>query len=468
MPLKKTILAIDDQRSELAQLEMLFGEDYRVVTAETGNDALRLFRDEAIDLVLLDIVLGDTDGISVLRVLRKVDAQVPIVMMSSITKINTVVECMKLGAIDYVSKPINPDELTHAVRRALNEGAKEKKITSLIEQLHAEQRYEDFIGNSPKMRAVFDQIERLKGNQTSVLITGESGTGKEVVAKTIHKYTQSEDAPYLAINCGAISSELFESELFGHEAGAFTGAIARKIGKVELAQDGTLFLDEIGTMPLSMQVKLLRVLEEREITRVGGNKHIPVSFRLVSATNSDLEKEIAAGTFREDLFYRINVIQIHLPPLRERAEDIPALASYFLAKHAPRNSPARQFSESAMKRLQSYEWKGNVRELQNVIERAVILSSGPVIQADEIPLGAVTTLGVPPGPPPVAPAAEAPSHPSLGEDFILHSYLESLEKQYIDEALASTGGHKEKAARLLGIHRNTLTRRLAHFNKQKK
>ncbi|MEW6774880.1 MAG: sigma-54 dependent transcriptional regulator [Bdellovibrionota bacterium] len=468
MAVQKTILVIEDQKAELDRLSELLQPRYRVIGAQAGNEALRVFREENTDLVLLDIVLGDMDGLNVLRILRKLDEQVPIIMMSGITKINTVVECMKLGAKDYITKPFNPDEILHAVDRAMGETQREKDLVSLQERLESEHRFEDIVGQTPKMKAVFNQIERLKGNQTSVLITGESGTGKEMVARAIHKTTARAGAPYLAINCGAIPSELFESELFGHEPGAFTGAVARRIGKVELAQDGTLFLDEIGTMPLGLQVKLLRVLEERTITRVGGSKQIPVSFRLISATNADLEVETRMGRFREDLYYRINVIHIPLPPLRERRDDIPHLAEYFLKKHTHTGARGKTFSQESMERLLAYEWKGNVRELENVIERALILSPGQEIQPSDLPLGPVANPAAPePAPPGAAQAKASPppanGHPRIGDGFALHEYLESLERKYLEEALIATGWHKEKAAKLLGIHRNTLTRRLLHF-----
>jgi len=466
MSILKTILVIEDQSQETEQLRSILGSRYRVLSAASGNDALRLFKQEAVQTVLLDIVLGDMDGLNVLRILRKLDEQVPVIMMSSITKINTVVESIKLGATDYISKPINTDELLHAVERALQETQRAKELESLKERIEADHRFEDIVGESPAIRQILSQIDRLKGSQTSVLITGESGTGKEMVARAIHKATCAPSAPYLAINCGAIPAELFESELFGHESGSFTGAVGRRIGKVELAQDGTLFLDELGTLPLQLQVKLLRVLQERTLTRVGGSKQIPISFRLVSATNSDLEKEVAAGRFREDLYYRINVIHLHVPPLRERQGDVTLLAHYFLKKHTGASRQAT-LAPDALERLSEYAWKGNVRELENVIERALILCSGDTITAQDLPLGPATPQGraapAPGGIPASTHSSSGPAHPSPENGFSLHEYLESLERKYIEDALVRTDGHREKAAKLLGIHRNTLSRRLAHF-----
>ncbi len=446
MKKRESILVVEDSPTEREALVRLLGDRYETIQASSGREAHRLLRGRSVDLVLLDIVMEDLDGLTLLRLIKKDDKGTPVVMMSSITKIATVVECMKLGAYNYVTKPINRDELLLCLAKALEERRKDKELLYLRSRYADREKPSEFIGRSPAAREILETVRKVSRSGSNVLITGESGTGKELLARLIHRSSSCADGPFVPIHCGAIPAELFESELFGHEKGAFTGAVALKVGRIELADSGTLFLDEIATMPMSLQIKLLRVLEEREVMRVGGSKMVPVTFRLITATNRDIKEAAAEGSFREDLFYRINVVHLHIPPLRERREDISPLAVHLIKKH----SEFKRITAEALEALEPYEWKGNVRELENVIERAALLAEDNEIRTEHLHLGRTDS-------------ALPPADLDIPDGFGLRQKLEDAEKAFIAKALRQARGKRERAARILGIHRNTLARRIAYF-----
>ncbi len=373
-----SILIVDDERSVRDSLKMILEyERYEISFAEHGEAALRLLASAPVDLVLLDVKMAGMDGLEVLQKIREKNTELPVIMISGHGTIETAVEATKLGAFDFLPKPLDRDKLLVTVRNALNQA----KLTAEYRRLResVEGRWQ-ILGESPKIKEILSLIERVAPTDARVLITGENGTGKELVARAIHRTSKRAAGPFIEVNCAAIPAELIESELFGHEKGSFTGAMAQRIGKFEQANGGTLFLDEIGDMSLQAQAKVLRALEEGRIERVGGAKMIPVEVRVIAATNKKLEEEIRKGTFRDDLYHRLKVIPIHVPPLRERREDIPLLVRAFLEDVCTRNGmPRKEISEESMKKLSSFDWPGNVRELRNTVERLVILSPGTTI-----------------------------------------------------------------------------------------
>jgi DNA-binding NtrC family response regulator len=368
-----TILVVDDELNIRRVLERAFAkEGYQVHTAEGGHQALRLLAETPCDLMLTDVVMPDMTGLELLKRARQQHPNLQVVLMTAYGTIPTAVEAMRAGAYDFLTKPLDMETLRKVVRNALREASSAPKPTA---RKSAKRKQTVFIGESPAIRAVLQTVERVADTRTTVLITGESGTGKELIARMLHERSSRADKPFVALSCAAIPETLLEVELFGAVKGAYTGADADRIGKFEAADGGTLFLDEIGDIPPLIQVKLLRVLQEREIERLGSNTPIPIDVRLVTATNRDLEAAVESGAFRSDLYYRLQVVHIHLPPLRERREDIPLLADYFLRKFAEENGRAlRTISAEAMRLLQNACWKGNVRELENVIESAVVLA----------------------------------------------------------------------------------------------
>lgn len=376
----KTILVVDDEKSIRDSIKMILEyEKYRVVFAENGARALEAFTEQEFDAVLLDIKMPPgKDGIEVLREMRKLKSNVPVIMVSGHGTFETAVEATKLGAYDYLPKPLDRDKVLITVRNAIEQ----KRLLTEVEQI---QSSEILLGNSPVIREILAVIDKVAPTEARVLITGESGTGKELVAKAIHRGSKRSAMTLVEVNCAAIPAELIESELFGHEKGSFTGATAQRIGKFEQADEGTIFLDEVGDMSLQAQAKVLRVLEEGKIERVGGTKTIPVNVRVISATNKNLEAEIAAGRFREDLYHRLNVIPIHIPPLRERREDIPILVDAFMRDACRRNGfTQKTISPQALDTLSGMEWTGNVRELRNIVERLVIMTQGQVIDSADL------------------------------------------------------------------------------------
>ncbi len=432
------VLIVDDERSLLEVLSIVLGRSgYEVYTAADGAEGLTAFEHDRPDLVLLDLNLGDMGGLEVLERLKAKDPLVPIIVITAYSTWDNAVQAMRLGAYDFIKKPFEDNDLIReVVARALAQ-------RGMLSRGELRDAAAEILGNSPAMRHVLDVVRRVAPTDSTVLVTGESGTGKELLSRALHYCSLRAGGPFLSVNCGAFPENLLESELFGHVKGAFSGAYQDKKGLVDVCNHGTLFLDEIGELSLATQVKLLRVLEDRRVLPVGGTQPHRVDVRFICATNKDLDAEVEAGRFRADLFYRINVLPIELPPLRERRRDIPLLAAHFLAKHARRlGKEMAGIREDIQQRLEAYHWPGNVRELENTIQRAVTLSRGPWLDTDPI---------LPSGRPP-APAGGAPSPAQLPEEGIdLEAVLADLERSYLEEALARTEGHVTNAAKLLGI-----------------
>jgi DNA-binding NtrC family response regulator len=380
------ILVIDDEPGVRESLKMALKSDYTVLTASSAEEGLQLMEEAGPDLVLLDIIMPGTDGLTALERIRALNDRVPVLMLTASQTRNTAFQAGRLGAYDYIIKPFQIDELKLKLARAIETQALKAENRELRSEVKRRYRFGNLIGKSKEMNRVFRTIEQIAGAKTTILITGESGTGKELVAKAIHYNSPRRDKPFVPINCAAIPETLIESELFGHERGAFTDARSRQIGKFEVANGGTVFLDEIGELSQATQAKILRVLQEREIQRVGGIETVRINVRMITATNKDLEEAIRIGSFRSDLFYRINVVPIFLPPLRERREDIPLLLDHFLEKLSEGNQDSTQlFTKKAFDLLLNYDWPGNVRELENVVERVVTLSTHSPVEVEDLP-----------------------------------------------------------------------------------
>jgi two-component system, NtrC family, nitrogen regulation response regulator NtrX len=377
------ILVVDDEKSIRESLQMILEyEGYEPLFAESGKKALQILGEESVGLVLLDIKMPGMDGIEVLGEIRVIDSDLPVIMISGHGTIETAVECTKRGAFDFLEKPLDRDKVLVTIRNALRQRKLSREYREIKEKVDTE---EQILGNSDAIVKIIDLIKRVGPTDVRVLITGENGTGKELVARALHRYSKRSEMPFVEVNCAAIPNELLESELFGHEKGAFTGAASKRIGKFEYAHTGTLFLDEIGDMSLTAQAKVLRAIEEGKIERLGSNKIVAVDVRVIAATNKDLHKLIEEERFREDLFHRLNVIPVHIPPLRERRDDIPVLAESFAEGVCRRNGfPKKQFDKETLRMLQSFEWSGNVRELRNIVERLVIMSRGETILPDDL------------------------------------------------------------------------------------
>ena len=442
------ILVADDERSlrELLAI-VLRREGYEVLLAENGRMALAALSRGPVDLLISDIKMPDMSGVDVLRAAKGHDPGLSAIMMTAFASTETAVEAMRLGACDYLVKPFDVDELKLKVREKLESRQLRQENLLLKRALNEPHAFAGIIGRSSPMLAVFDLVESVARTTSTVLITGESGTGKELVARAVHRQSLRREHPFVAINCGALTETLLESELFGHMKGSFTGADTTKKGLIEGAEGGTIFLDEIGETTPMMQVKLLRVLQERKFRRVGGLEEIEADIRVVAATNQDLTRLVAEGRFREDLFYRINVIPVQLPPLRDRREDIPLIAEHFLVKYRHAMGKAIEtISGEAMERLVAYHWPGNIRELENVVERAVALERSPAILAESLPLhlraGAARAA-------PAAAAEDVAALPALG--FDLEQHVQSVERRYLAQALERAGGVQVRAAELLGM-----------------
>ena len=433
------ILVIDDEPSLRDMLTILLQrEGYRVNQTENGLGALRMLQEQDYDLVITDIQMPQMSGIELLRQLRADDNDVTVLMITAFSSTEEAVEAMKLGAYDYITKPFKNDEIRLVVKNALERKALKLENLRLKQQLGERFSFQSLIGDSPAMAKLIALLERVAPSQANVLITGESGTGKELVAKALHLNSDRKKYPFVPINCGAIPENLLESELFGHEKGAFTGADRRKEGLFESANRGTLLLDEIGELPMGMQVKLLRVLQEREFRRVGGTKNIPLDIRLIAATNQDLAEMINSGTFREDLYYRLNVVSIELPPLRSRKEDIPLLINSFYQRLT--GSKEYRIAGRALEMLQTYDWPGNVRELENLVERCVVLGETELLAPELLPEH-IRRRDVP-----VCTVLD-----DLPEGFRMEEWLEEIERAVIMKALDKAQGVKKDAAELLGI-----------------
>jgi two-component system, NtrC family, response regulator PilR len=436
------VLVVDDEASMRDMLRIVLRRDgYDVLAARNGKEALEFLQRAPVDLLLSDIRMPDMSGVEVLRAAKDINRDVVAIMMTAFASTDTAVEALRLGASDYFTKPFNMDELRLKVRQHLETRRLRQENVLLKRALGTSHEFCNIIGRSEAMLGVFRMVETIGRTNSTVLITGESGTGKELVARAIHFHSLRRDQPFVALNCGAVPETLLESELFGHMRGAFTGADANKKGLVEVAERGTILLDEIGEMNATMQVKLLRVLQDRTFRRLGGTEEIRADIRVIAATNQDLPRMVADGRFREDLFYRINVIPVPLPPLRDRREDIPLLAEHFLVKFAEAmGKPLRTITAEAMELLQGHSWPGNVRELENVMERGVALESRDALLPETIAMSV--------GGRPVAAAANG-HLPEQG--FDLEQHVKDIERDYIAQALKRAGGVQVKAAELLGM-----------------
>jgi two-component system response regulator PilR (NtrC family) len=441
------ILVVDDERSMRELLAIVLRrEGYDVLLAENGRSAIETLEREPVDLLISDIKMPDLTGVDVLRAAKRIDQDILGIMITAFASTETAVEAMRLGACDYLSKPFDVDLLKMKVREKIENRQLRQENVLLKRTLGMSHQFSNIIGRSEAIIAVFKLIETVARTNSSILITGESGTGKGLVAQAVHFHSLRRDRPMVSLNCGALPETLLESELFGHMRGSFTGADANKKGLLEVAERGTIFLDEIGEMSAVMQVKLLRVLQERRFRRVGGLEELQADIRVIAATNQDLSRLVAEGRFREDLFYRINVIPIALPPLRERREDIPLLAEHFLAKYAEQmGKSVSAISQAAMPLLVQYDWPGNIRELENVIERAVALEATPAILADSLP-PAIRGDGLRAPAPATSPADDLPE-----AGFDLEAHVKQIERDYIAQALQRAGGVQVKAAELLGM-----------------
>jgi two-component system response regulator HydG len=438
------ILLVEDDLSHCTILQALInGWGYRVSVAHNGRQALEQVRTQPFDLILSDVRMAEMDGIAALKAIKSYNPAIPILIMTAYSNVESAVEAIKAGAYDYLTKPLDFDTLQLTLARALEHTSLKSENQDLKQRLRFDQQ--NFIGRSEPMRKLLEMIAMIAPSEATVLISGESGTGKELIARAVHANSLRKERPLVSINCAALSESLLESELFGHEKGAFTGADKRREGRFMEADQGTLFLDEIGEVSPLMQAKLLRAIQEREIQRVGSNQTLSVDVRLIAATNRDLLADVEAGRFRQDLYYRLNVVTVDSPPLRARSEDIPLLAMHFLAKFAERNrKPVKGFTPLAMDLLLKYPWPGNVRELENSVERGVILLSGDFISEKELPLSISQCVDVQPD-------------RQCGQAI---QPLEQVEKQAILAALEQTAGNKTEAAKRLGITRKTLLAKL--------
>jgi two-component system NtrC family response regulator len=449
-----TILVVDDEKNYLLVMEtLLTGAGYEVLTVDSGEEALEQTRRNDLDLIITDMKMPRMSGIELMEQLKQVYAELPVIMMTAYGTVEKAVEAMKKGAFDYILKPFKNEELLLTIRKALELRHLLTENRRLKLDLEQRYRFENIVGNSKVMQSIFAMVEKVAQTRATVLLAGESGTGKELIARAVHHRSPRNNGPFISVNCGALTETLLESELFGHEKGAFTHALAMRKGRFELAEAGTLFLDEVAEMSPALQVKLLRVLQEMEFERVGGSKTILVDVRVVAASNRDLKTEVEAGNFREDLFYRLNVVHMEMPPLRQRTEDIPLLVAHFMHKYAGENNrEGVRLEPEVMKILLRYPWPGNVRELENVIERAVILCSNNTITAADLP-------------PNVAEAPEmefnidslVPSHIPLPEA------LERIEEMMIRRALNQSGYVQVRAAEFLGITKSLLQYKLKKY-----
>jgi two-component system, NtrC family, response regulator len=449
----ETILIVDDEKNYLVVLEALLGtEGYEVITAGNAIDALEHIRNPDLDLVITDMKMPGMSGMELLEAAKKINYELPVIVMTAFGTIEMAVDAMKKNAYDYITKPFRNEELKLTIKKALEKYRLIKENRLLNEALSDKYRFGNIIGKSKPMLGIYDLISKVSRSKASVMITGPSGTGKELIANAIHYNSPRKDRPFISINCGALTETLLESELFGHEKGSFTGAIAMKKGRFELADNGTLFLDEVGEMPPSLQVKLLRVLQEMEFERVGGTKTLKVDVRIISASNRDVKEDVSSGLFREDLFYRLNVIHIEVPSLKERGEDIRMLVDHFIDKYRDGENKKIEMSPEAWKSLYNYVWPGNIRELENVIERAVVLNSTGVIGVEDLPEH----------------FSEKKEELDI-DNFIpfnapLQQTLEQIEKKIILRALKKCSNVQSHAAEMIGIKKDLFHHKMRKYN----
>ena len=441
MAKKISILIVDDEESVRDSLYNWFIEDgYRVECAENAKKALTLLESDQFDIILADIKMPGMDGLEMLRRIKSIKPDSIVIVMTAFATVDTAVKALKDGAYDYVTKPFDPDDLTHLIRNATKQISLEDENENLRKKVITLENVEDLIGTSEAMKDLLREVESVAQTNSSVILTGESGTGKELVARAIHANSPRRFFPFVSVHCGALTESLLESELFGHEKGAFTGAMYNRKGRFEMADSGSIFLDEIATISTKMQVELLRVLESKTFIRVGGNKEISSDFRVICATNKDLKSMVEQGTFREDLFYRLNVVNIHIPPLRDRIADIPLLVEYFIKKYCTSmNKPAATIDATALKRLQEFNYPGNIRELENMIERAIVVGDGKRITLKDLPL----------------------------EKTMVNSSTESLddfEKAFILQILQKYSWNISRAAKALKVDRVTLYHKIKKYD----
>ncbi len=441
-----TVLVVDDEPGIRQSFKMVLKDRFHVLLAEDGKQAIETLTKNPVDLILLDILLPDINGLDLLEKLKAIDPSPEVIMVTAVKEIQTAVRAIKLGAYEYIIKPFLVDDVIHIINRALEKHRLLKEVTYLRNELERFHPFQEIVGDSEKMKRVFELISTIADSEGAVLIQGESGTGKELVARAIHRLSLRQDQPFVVIACAAIPHTLMESELFGHHKGAFTGATRTTSGKLEIANKGTVFLDDIDTLDTSMQAKLLRVIQEKEFERLGTTKVIKIDVRFVAASNKSLQDLIREGKFREDLFYRLNVFPVLLPPLRERRKDIPLLVDHFVALNSKRTGkPPKNFSNEALETLMAYDWPGNVRELQNLVERCFTITKDAVIHHQDV--------------------SYLTADKTLTRDMSLREAVSVFEQQYINDVLESVDGNKSKAATILGVHRNTL---LAKTPSQKK
>ena len=459
-----SILVVDDEPNYLIVLsELLKDEGFEVFTASDGEQGLKIIDDVDLDIVITDMQMPNMNGLQFLDKIKAKNPDLPVIVITAFAEVDKAVTAMQAGAYNYLAKPFSNDELIITLKKGAQHYSLIRENTRLRDEIKGKSGFSGMVGKNPKMLQVYQLIEKVSPTHASVLITGESGTGKELVAKAIHMNSPRESKPFIAVNCAALSDNLLESELFGHQKGAFTGAVTMRKGRFELADQGTIFLDEVGEIPLALQAKLLRVLQEKTFERVGGGKTIEVDVRIISASNKDLREEVAGGRFREDLFYRLNVIPVNLPALRERMDDMRLLADFFIAKYQRELAkPALRISGDAMKLLMKLPWEGNIRELENTIERAAILCSGDVIEAEDVQPDTLYS----------------DERPAWGQDMDLrqivpdnaglNEVLYAVEKQMLTQALMETDYVQARAAENLGITKSLLQYKMKKYQIQKK
>jgi DNA-binding NtrC family response regulator len=457
----RILIADDDNRCGEPLRQMLQADGtYQVDIVADGQAALDLLTRNSYSVFLTDLRMPGVEGMKLIEELRYRQLPVAIIVMTGFGSIDQAVKAMRLGAVDFLTKPVDIDHLRLVLTRVLRERGLQAEVAQLREQLRSQYEFQNVLSKSERMHAVFELIQNVAGTNSTVLIEGETGTGKELVGHAIHQASAGfRRGEFVAINCAAVPENLLESELFGHEKGAFTSAVAQRKGRFELADGGTLFLDEVGDIPPSMQVKLLRVLQERRFERVGGTTHIEVDVRVIAATNRNLGKLVRRGKFREDLYYRLNVVKIDLPPLRERTEDIPLLATHFAEKYCRPNEQPKPFSPAAMQKLLEHSWPGNIRELENTIERACVVARGPTIEPDDLPPEVLA------GKPAPSPAHRIDLSRKLPD--LLRESMAELEKQYIRKALKKTRGNVMRCARICGLSRRSVSAKLAEYGIKK-
>ncbi len=450
------ILVVEDNELARKQLQQLLGanKQFHVDSVSDGQQALTAIKKESYNLILTDLRMPGFDGLELIRTIQEQHLPVTIIVMTAFGSIDDAVQAIRLGAYDFLTKPIDIDNLRLVIERALRERALRDEVVYLRQQLQTQFAFHNVLSKNPRMHAIFELISNVGPTTTTVLIEGETGTGKEQVARAIHQASTNRPGPLVPVNCAALPDTLLESELFGHEKGSFTGAVGQRKGRFEMADKGTIFLDEVGDVPATMQAKLLRVLQERRFERVGGSESIEVDVRVVAATNRPLRRLVKQGKFREDLYYRLNVVRFELPPLRERIEDIPLLATHFAEKYAPRHDLAKQISPAAMDILINYSWPGNIRELENVVERACVTSRDNVIDVINLP------------PELVRPAAVSlPFEVTLERPLqdVLHDATANIEQQYLRKALKKAHGNVQRTAMISGLSRRSVTAKIAEY-----